>query len=192
MEEYWIGKGINIDKVWNDFDQGKGYIKKFQSIEVYKLEVKFDCYKPSDPIFNFEALFKSFKHSFHDFKKEFFSVDEYNRFAPLYFYEVKRGTEMWGWLAESTPVVFYAISLWLFYKKLEKVHLDNELKKIDIKNKKADLAIKISQNPKILDFVERSSFLSHNKATQKLIEQKPVSIKIIDPKTGQPFLELGE
>jgi hypothetical protein len=148
MEEYWIGKGIDIEKIWNDYENGDDYISKFRSTDIYQLQIKFNNYDIDEAIFNFEATFKSFKSAYHDFKRKVFTPEEYNQFAPLYFYEIRRGTEVWIWLGDIQPLVAFGVILWIAKGCLGAVekYVDVKSKYFDLLNKKADLFGKITTN----------------------------------------------
>lgn len=40
--EYWIGKGINLQKSWNAYHEGNGYEQKFSSMKCHVLEITFE------------------------------------------------------------------------------------------------------------------------------------------------------
>jgi hypothetical protein len=44
----------------------------------------------------------------------------------------------------------------------------------------------------MIDFVKAKTFIGENKALKKLAEQNIQEIKITDPKTGKPFLEIKD
>ena len=44
FEEYWIGKGVNFDELWSNYENGQPYIDKFRSMDVYLLQLSFEQY----------------------------------------------------------------------------------------------------------------------------------------------------
>jgi len=112
FEEYWIGKGIRVDQIWLDYEQGSGYEDKYRSMEVHLLQLSFKKYGPELPVFNLEAVLKTSKAIFHNLKRNYLSTYEYETFGPLFVYDIGRGSEKWRFLTEIKPALLFAISLW--------------------------------------------------------------------------------
>jgi hypothetical protein len=104
---YWIGKDVDYLNAWENFEQGDGYVQKYRDSEVYLLKVKFNRYEANSPIFNFEAIYKTFKWLYHELKLVNFPKEEYDRLGPLYIYEVTRGSEEWQFLGEFLPLLLF-------------------------------------------------------------------------------------
>lgn len=98
--EYWIGQNIGLNAVWRDYEEGAGYERKFRQTKCHLLEIEFETPPTLDPLFSFEAVFKTTKRYFHDMKQACLSPREYDEAAPLYFYGVARGSAIWQWLGE--------------------------------------------------------------------------------------------
>ena len=131
LEEYWIGKGIELDQVWLDYEQGKGYEDKYQSMKVHLLQLSFGQYEPDSPLFNLEAVLKTTKAVFHNLKKNCLSPLEYEKFGPLFVYDISRGSERWRFLAEIKPGLLFAISLWNQIRKGTARHKADQITLID-------------------------------------------------------------
>ncbi len=131
FDEYWIGKGIKVDKIWLDYEQGSGYEDKFRSLEVHLLQLSFKKYSPNLPIFNLEAVLKTSRAVFHNLKKSHLSLDDYEKFGPLFVYDIGRGSEKWRFLAEIKPALLFGISLWNQIRKGTARHKAEQIVPID-------------------------------------------------------------
>jgi hypothetical protein len=107
FEEYWTGKGIDFDSLWEDYDGGGGYIAKVESSELYLLRLTFSAHPKSLPLFDHEAIYKSVKGSFHDIKRECLSPHDYDSAAPIFLYRIDRGSAVYEFLAEIKPLFPY-------------------------------------------------------------------------------------
>lgn len=67
--EYWIGKSIDLEGLWDDFENGQCYIEKYKTMRVHLLRLTFNHYTPDLPLFNHEAISKTVKDTFHDLKR---------------------------------------------------------------------------------------------------------------------------
>lgn len=131
--EYWIGKNINLDAVWRDYEEGSGYERKFRQIKCHLLQIEFENPPAADPLFSFEAVFKTTRRYFHDVKQSCLSPREYDEAAPLYFYGVMRGSAIWQWLGELRQLLLFGTSLG--DEKVVGQTLDNLDKKLAILHK---------------------------------------------------------
>jgi hypothetical protein len=131
FEEYWIGKGIRVEQIWLDYEQGSGYENKYRSMEVHLLQLSFRKYSPELPIFNLEAVLKTSKSVFHNLKRNYLSPHEYETFGPLFVYDIGRGSEKWRFLAEIKPALLFAISLWNQIRKGTARHKAEQVVLID-------------------------------------------------------------
>jgi hypothetical protein len=176
--EYWIGKDIDLAEVWKAFDEGKGYIEKYKTMEVYMLRIGFENYSSNSPLFDHEAVSKTIKSLFHDFKRECLSDSEYNEFGPIFIYEINRGSALWSFLAELKPLLVFStvLSAALLWKKFEGQSLNNLEKKISIIKKYFPQATDID----VKNFVNAWTFLGRKKVLNKLIEQGLKKIEISD------------
>jgi hypothetical protein len=165
--EYWIGKDINLDEVWSSFDQG--YIDKYRSMEVYMLRLEFDKYTTNLPLFDQEAIVKTIKSLFHDFKKECLSSAEYDSLGPIFLYEINRGSAIWTFLAELKPLVLFStvISAAWIWAKYEGQSLDNLDKKLSIIKKHFPQASDID----IEEFTNAHTFIGRKKVIKRLLNQ---------------------
>jgi hypothetical protein len=66
FDECWIGKGVDYRELWNDFEDGSGYIEKFQTREVHLFQLEFERHPANLPLFDHEAIYKTIKGCFHD------------------------------------------------------------------------------------------------------------------------------
>lgn len=65
-DEYWIGQDIDYARLWNDFDDGIGYIEKYNSRPAHLLRLTFERFPANLPLFNHEAIYKTIKGTYHD------------------------------------------------------------------------------------------------------------------------------
>jgi len=143
MYEYWTGEGINIEKVWGDYESGKGYIEKYHQIQNrFILKIEFEA-KSFEPLFNHEAIYKSFKWLYHEIKKNVFDDNTYNKSGPIYLNEINRGSSVWIWIGEHWPILILILLLagkaddWIT-SKIEN-HQQIEINKLNIKKLKIEL-----------------------------------------------------
>ncbi len=110
--EYWIGEGVDFKGVWDDFEQGKdGYINKYQSMDLYLMEITFRNPDKRFALFSHEAVYKTIKGYYHELKHILLSDYEYQRSGPIFLYEIKRGSAEWSFLGELKQLVYFAVSL---------------------------------------------------------------------------------
>lgn len=124
FEEYWVGKGLDLDSLWQEFDAGSGYIDKVSQTENYLLRLRFSGHPVNLPLFDHEVLYKTVKGTFHDVKKECLSKIEYEKAAPIFLYRIERSSGIFEFLAQFDPLLTYVAALgsaMLFYRKLFKM-----------------------------------------------------------------------
>jgi hypothetical protein len=184
--EYWIGKGINLRQLWEDYEQGTGYIDKYRGMDVHLVQFTFKDPPVSLPLFNLEVVLKTMKAYFHEIKVLSLSQEEYNEAGPLFVYEINRGSAIWSFLASLRHLVLFGTTL--ADEQLKNLMFDNELKKLEIVDKKIKVLRKHfgdSINPE--DF---RNFLAANKepglqiAVNKLLSQGIEKVEI----SKEPFL----
>jgi hypothetical protein len=73
-EQYWIGRHVDLDQLWRDYDDGDGYIAKVKSTRLHLLRLTFSGHPAHLPLFDHEAIYKTVKGSFHDIKAECMSA----------------------------------------------------------------------------------------------------------------------
>ncbi|HYA37572.1 MAG TPA: hypothetical protein VEI74_04810 [Candidatus Methylomirabilis sp.] len=117
FEEYWIGKGVDYKELWENYEEGRGYLDKYRSMEVHLLQLSFQQYAPDLPLFNLEAIFKTSKGIFHDLKKSYLSPADYDRAGPMFIYDISRGSEKWRFLGELKPLLLFGIAVWTQIRK---------------------------------------------------------------------------
>ncbi len=111
VEQYWIGKGLDLDKLWDDFDKGAGYIKKISASQLHLLRLTVGQHPTFLPLFDHEAIFKTVKGTFHDVKAECFSPAEYDAAAPIFLQRVERGSGVFEFLAQFDPLMTWVVAL---------------------------------------------------------------------------------
>ncbi len=109
--EYWIGEEVDYDTIWNAYESGLSYIDKFRSIRVHLLSVELTEFDSDLPLFNHEAVYKTIKGYFHDFKRVCLTPSEYDQSGPLFLYSVNRGSGIWNFLGEPNLIVTFAMTL---------------------------------------------------------------------------------
>jgi hypothetical protein len=70
VEQYWMGKGLDLDGLWRDFDNGSGYMQKVAASPLHLLRLTFADHPSRLPLFDLEVVFKTVKGTFHDVKAE--------------------------------------------------------------------------------------------------------------------------
>lgn len=176
FEEYWIGKGIDYERIWEDYNDGKDwYLNKFKSMNTHLLQIKFQYPGPELPLINHEVLYKTIKGLYHDVKERCFSTEEYNQFGPLFLYDIQRGSGIFEFLGDPVPLLMLIILFGLpeelkpkLIKKLERYFDDiRSSKKLDNESKKLDNDIK----QKKLEQMKRDSRIQT--AIENFLKQKP-------------------
>lgn len=111
IEQYWIGKGLDLEEVWSDYDQGAGYIAKVASTRSHLLRLVFQGQPNHLPLFDHEAIYKTVKGTFHDVKAECLSPQAYDAATPIFLYRIDRGSGIFEFLAELQPLFPYLAAL---------------------------------------------------------------------------------
>jgi hypothetical protein len=111
FEEFWIGKGIDLDRLWDEFAEGEGYVAKFSTAQVHMLRLTFEKHPKNLPLFDHELIYKTIKGTFHDVKAACLTPDAYDRASPIFLYRIDRGSAIYEFLAELTPLVSYVATL---------------------------------------------------------------------------------
>jgi hypothetical protein len=111
VEQYWMGKDLNLEAVWRDFDAGSGYIDKVSTSDLHMLRLTFDSPEIRLPLFNHEAIYKTVKGTFHDVKLECYSKQKYNSCAPIFLHGIRRGSGIYEFLGQLDPILTWATAL---------------------------------------------------------------------------------
>ena len=111
VEQYWMGKGLDLDDLWRDFDAGAGYMQKVAESPLYLLRLTFGGHPPHLPLFDHEAVYKTVKGTFHDVKAECFTAEAYDEAAPIFLYRVDRGSGIFEFLAQFDPLITWVVAL---------------------------------------------------------------------------------
>ncbi len=138
VEEYWIGKGIDVKSIWNAFDRGRGYEDKYKSMRVHLLRIRFEKPQQHLPLFSHEAIFKTVKAYFHELKSVCLSHDEYAVAGPLFLYEVNRQSAEYTWLGELRQLLLFGTTL--ADEKLVGQQIDNLDRKLSFLRNHFDLS----------------------------------------------------
>lgn len=181
--EYWIGKSIDFEGLWDDFENGQCYIEKYKTMRVHLLRLTFNRYTPDLPLFNHEAIFKTVKGTFHDLKRDCLPRNEYESFGPLFLYEASRGSELCLFLAELKPLLLYGsalVSAVYTYQKITQKSLENTEKKLFILKTYFPSASDLDAQA----FMKAVTPMGRNKVLKKLIEQGLHKIEV----SKNPFL----
>jgi hypothetical protein len=183
VDEYWIGRGINLGGVWHDYEAGQGYEQKFRRANCHLLEIEFVDPPVGDPLFTFEAIFKTTKRYFHDMKALCLSKNEYESAAPLYFYGVARGSAVWQWLGELRQLILFGTTLG--DEKVVGQTLDNLDKKLSILHQYFGSDV----NPKDFQaFMRAKAAPDIEAAVCKMLRRKIKRVSI----SSRPVPELGK
>jgi len=111
VEQYWMGKGLDLDGIWQDFDGGVGYMQKTAGSPLHLLRLTFGDHPTNLPLFDHEVLFKTVKGTFHDVKAECFSDEAYGKAAPIFLHRVDRGSGVFEFLAQFDPLMTWVVAL---------------------------------------------------------------------------------
>src|SRR5260370_32923011 len=131
--EYWIGKNIDYRSVWQAYEDGVKYIGKFRSMRVHLLRIELTQFPADQALFNHEAVYKTIKGYFHDFKQHCLSDDEYISAGPLFLYSVDRGSGIWNFLGQPRQLLAFGATL--ADGKILGQELENVEKKLEILQK---------------------------------------------------------
>ena len=111
VEQYWMGKAIDLDGLWYDYDNGSGYIDKVASSSLHLLRLTFSHHPPHLPLFDHEVVFKTVKGTFHDVKAECLTPKAYDEAAPIFLHRVDRGSGVFEFLAQFDPLMTWIVAL---------------------------------------------------------------------------------
>jgi hypothetical protein len=157
---------VDAAQAWNDYEDGSGYEQKFRQMTCHLLEIEFDV-PVRDPIFAFEAIFKTTKRYFHDLKQLCLTPSEYDEAGPLYFYAVDRGSAIWQWLGELRQLILFGTTLG--DEKVVGQTLDNLDKKLSMLHKYFGSGV----NPKHFDaFMRAKAAPEIEAAVRKMLKQQ--------------------
>lgn len=134
LEEYWMGKGIDLDDLWRTYEEGNGYIDKVSSSELYLVRLTFSGPPQSIPLFDAELIYKTVKGTFHDVKEECFDHARYNKAAPIFLRRIDRGSGIFEFLGQFDPVITWVSAIggaMLLYRKIYSMDLESDHKKIE-------------------------------------------------------------
>jgi hypothetical protein len=111
VEQYWMGKGLDLDGLWRDFDSGSGYMKKVAASPLHLLRLTFADHPPHLPLFDHEVVFKTVKGTFHDVKAECLTPEAYDEAAPIFLHRVDRSSGVFEFLAQFDPLMTWIVAL---------------------------------------------------------------------------------
>ncbi len=180
-EEYWIGQDVDYRGVWAAFDGGLGYIDKYFSMRVHLFVIEFAIPYTEKPMFEHEAVFKTIKGYFHDFKKACYSAEEYANAGPLFLYSVERGSGKYKFLGELRQLITFGSTL--ADEKAMGHHLENLDKRLAFLKK--HFGAIVEEEP-FLAFMRASTTQELDDAVERLFRLRIKSVKISkDPYRGQ-------
>jgi hypothetical protein len=134
VEQYWMGKDLDLVELWRDFDSGTGYEQKVAASQLHILRLTFANHPLHLPLFDFEALFKTVKGTFHDVKAECLSSDAYDEAAPIFLHRVDRGSGIFEFLAQFDPLMTWVVALGaaaMWYRKVLAADQELDEKRLD-------------------------------------------------------------
>ena len=111
IEHYWMGKDLDLEGLWQDFDSGSGYVQKVASSRLHLLRLTFNDHPERLPLFDLEVVFKTVKGTYHDVKAECLSPQAYDRAAPIFLHRVDRGSGIFEFLAQFDPLMTWVVAL---------------------------------------------------------------------------------
>jgi hypothetical protein len=111
VERYWMGKDLDLDDLWRDFDKGSGYMQKVAASPLHLLRLTFGGHPPHLPLFDHEVIYKTVKGTFHDVKAECFAAEAYDAAAPIFLHRVDRSSGIFEFLAQFHPLITWVVAL---------------------------------------------------------------------------------
>jgi hypothetical protein len=176
--EYWIGKNVDYDALWNAYESGPGYVEKFKTMRVHLLRITLAEQPLQLPLFNFEVAFKTIKGYFHDLKQLCLTPAEYDAAGPLFIYQVGRASGVWDFLGELRQILMLGTSL--ADEKVVGERLTNLDKRMDFLRKNFGGAIK----PEDFEaFMNAKTPRQLDRAVKKLIAQGLQKVEV----SREPF-----
>ena len=133
VETYWMGKGLDLEALWHDFDSGTGYIQKVGSSRLHLLRLTFGGHPLNQPLFDHEVIYKTVKGTFHDVKAECFTGEAYDKAAPIFVYRIDRGSGIFEFLGQFDPLMTWVVALGaaaVGYRKLLSVDQEFDEKRL--------------------------------------------------------------
>ncbi len=178
--EYWIGKDINLSEIWNSFEEGQGYINKYNTMNVHLFQLTFNQPNSALPLFSHEVVFKTIKAYFHELKYKCFSQIDYDNSGPLFLYQVSRGSSKYEWIGELRQLLLMGTTL--SDQKIIGQQIDNYDKKIEFLKKHFD--INSIKKEDFIGFMNAETSPQMKEAINKLFSMGINSIKISE----KPFV----
>lgn len=111
IEQYWMGKGLDLEGLWHDYDSGSGYMSKVAASPLHLMRLTFAHHPPHLPLFDHEVVFKTVKGTFHDVKAECMTPEAYDEAAPIFLHRVDRGSGVFEFLAQFDPLMTWIVAL---------------------------------------------------------------------------------
>ena len=111
VEQYWMGKDLDLDSLWQDFDSGSGYMQKVAASQLHLLRLTFAGHPTNLPLFDHEVVFKTVKGTFHEVKAECLTPKAYDDAAPIFLHRVDRGSGVFEFLAQFDPLMTWVVAL---------------------------------------------------------------------------------
>jgi hypothetical protein len=111
VEAYWMGKDLDLEALWHDFDNGAGYIHKVNSSRLHLLRLTFGGHPLDQPLFDHEVIYKTVKGTFHDVKAECFTKEAYDEAVPIFVYRIDRGSGIFEFLGQFDPLMTWVVAL---------------------------------------------------------------------------------
>lgn len=171
--EYWIGKNVNYDDIWQAYERGQAYVDKFRAMRVHLIQLRFANFTPDLPLFNHEAVYKTLKGYFHDMKYLCYPSTVYDSAGPLFLYGVQRGSGIWEFLGELRQLLLFGTTL--ADEKLIGQRLSNMDKRLEIRQKHFGATV----TPEDFEaFAKAKTPRQLQRVFNKLIEQGIESVKI--------------
>ncbi|VEG91758.1 hypothetical protein [Legionella spiritensis] len=173
--QFWIGKDINYKEIWDCYNSksGQGYINKFKSIKSVCFQIKFDLPNTCEPLFMHEAVYKTLKGLFHDFKFDCLSKEQYEKSTPIFLYSIERGSSEWSFLLDPALISVFVDIIDMGFNFYSDWKLGENIKQIIQEIKTEQITIKEEKKKR---FIETDNC---NTIFKNLAKLNPKSITII-------------
>lgn len=174
---YWIGKDTDYKEIWENYNKyGDQYLSKIQNTYNYHIVIEFQEPNQNLPLLNAEAIFKTFKGIYHDFKMECLETNEYENSSPLSLYSIERGSYIFDFLVAAKHwiefVFIFLNAARYFYKdKNEKRLIELQIEKLELEIEEIKRRNKSSskiEKSKLEEFSKKYYFPISNILKQKI------------------------
>lgn len=107
-EKYWIGSGVDLDAIWQDFDHPPAMIENTRHNQLHMLRLNFTSPAGHLPLFSHEAVYKTVRGTYHEVAEVCLPASQRQSLAPLFLHGVRRGSTIFEFLGQLDPILTWA------------------------------------------------------------------------------------